>query len=471
MSLWMRIFLYSFLLVLVSQALSFGVFKMTEEVYLSSSVLSEVASDMACGLEDESAETIEAFMEVFSHPDRNLWLELRDGSIYQGRREESYAPDARNRLLRNELKHANRKVVVDIFEGARPGMPLMAKVPVMLQDLELDLCLILFDRPSPPFYHQLVHGLISVCLLGGAACLLIGWRVSRPLRRLCDEIHKITEGDLKARATVASLSEIGEVAEAVNLLADYTSKNITSMRELMANFSHEIRSPLARINITTTLMEDIINPEHARQCAEGRSDSCASGCPERAAELMQKAKTIQAEIDSMSRLVGDSLLSSKLAMDLHEMNFERVEFSELTEEMCRRHEVFLTARNLRFSRIIQPGLQVRGDEPLLCQVLANLLDNSAKYADDDGEVNLRLYSNERYVYLDIENSYKHLEEDVLSRIFEPFYRGGVPTGDGRGVGLGLALVDKIVKRHGGKAEVGNCPLGLVFSVKLPKFEK
>lgn len=180
--------------------------------------------------------------------------------------------------------------------------------------------------------------------------------------------------------------------------------------------------------------------------------------------------SMQKEIDHMERLIGSSLLTNKLALLQQEVQLVPVALSELCTEMIRRHEPLMHSKGISVTRTIQSDLWVKGDESLLCMVLSNLLDNATKYTDEGGEVRCALCLEQKMIRFTVENSHEPIAKEDLAAIFDPFYRG-LGTGYDDGVGLGLALVEKIVTIHKGSVTAKNSETGLLFTIQLTSVER
>lgn len=468
MRMWQRIFLYSLLLITFSQVLGFIIYKFTESNYLTSTFMTETAANLADTLNDETRETVVNFLEFFNRPHRSLWLENPDGTIYAG----EALPGLASNLRQKRLTSVERWHIVNIMESTRPGVPAMAETTVTLRDGPAVICFTLLDSPVTHLHMPLIQGMVTVLIFGAALSLIAARRITRPLRRLRRDVLDIAAGNLEKRANASTESarEINDVAQAINQLAASQAKNLNSMRELLANISHELRSPLARMSISAVLMEDMLFPEQAQICAQSHPDrECSANCPQKALILRGKVQSMQKEIEHISRLIGDSLLNSKLDLQDQEIILAPVSFSDLCLEMCRRHENSMLDCGLELKYEITPNLWVEGDETLLCQVLSNLLDNSVKYTVENGQVQLRLHARNDKVLLEVQNTHENLPEEVLKHLFDPFYRGGQPTGNGQGAGLGLSLVNKIIKAHKGSVSVTNAENSLLFTVILRNY--
>lgn len=144
-----------------------------------------------------------------------------------------------------------------------------------------------------------------------------------------------------------------------------------------------------------------------------------------------------------------------------------VSLSELCSSAAARYETTFSQAGIRFRANIAPGIPVTGDDTLFMQMLANLLDNAVKYSGGSAPlVTLLLRREDPLALLGVENTYEGtVTPEDLERLFEPYYRHDQRTGSG--VGLGLAIVRKIVTLHGGDITAERTRTGILFLVRLP----
>ncbi len=442
--LWQRIFAYTLILLILSQAAVLLLHRYSLNSEEIRRFVSQSATELAHALEGQRLSTAEAILPLFSRRDNKAWLENSDGLTLAG----SPPPGWRSALLdaRDHWEVDSLKIWALKSDDGR----FVVSTPLALRNSDVSLMMTFGPPRRPGFWGMFFQGLVVLSVVGVLMALWMAWHVSRPLRRLRGEVMAIAEDHLDRRVTVKGKDEIADVAVAVNHLADSLSRNILSMRELVANVSHELRSPLARMQVSLALLEENLPPK-------GKADKNA----ERA---VAKAALLREELDHMDRLISATLLTSKL--DLEDGRpLAPVAFSDLCAEMCRRHAPIMDKRGLAFSPIIEAGVNLIGDETLLCTLVSNLLDNAAKYADEHGRVEARLAREQDKVLLAVENTHAPLPEDMLERIFEPFNRAGIATGNG--VGLGLSLVRKIAARHKARAWAENTENGVRFRVSFP----
>lgn len=289
-----------------------------------------------------------------------------------------------------------------------------------------------------PFGFFWTLGLVAVAVALGTYPIVR--RLTRRLETLQHGVEQLGSGDLSARVQLDGQDEVGFLAQRFNhaaqqieLLVQARDALLASQKSLLANASHELRSPLARIRMGLELL--------------GTRPS-------------ESAKTeISRNIAELDQLIEEILLASRL--DAQESDMGTVEPVDLVGLAAEE-----SARNNATLLVNDQTLMVRGVSRLLRRVMRNLLENAHRYAD--GEVTLRLAQADGKATIRVCDRGPGVPEALRERIFEPFFRlPGASEEDG-GVGLGLALVHAIVARHGGTVICSANPEGgACFEVQLP----
>lgn len=445
--LWQRIFVCCLLAVLVSQGITFAVFQYFGKSYMATTFLGEISQNVAASMEGKDLASVQTFITFSSRDSRGVWVEgtgEQAGQVLAGKVPPRFEK-ARETMHGAPLSGT----LVTLYTPQGERLPRFASLPVQLQDGQVTLYVSAFNHNPPPMGLALLQLFTIACLAGAALSLWSARHISRPLQTLCDEVLYMSQGNLDTSITQEGKGEVADVAGAVQELAKNLSSTITSMRELLGNISHELRSPLTRIHIDVALLEEKL----------ARLEQ-----PEQREAALVHVAAMQKEMALMESLVEDTLQNSRLDLQ-REFCLEPVAFSELCAEMLRRHAPVLQNAHIRVEHYLTPDIYIQGEEMLLCRMVENLLENAAKYTDENGTLVIRLASAHNTVTLRMENSCKPLPEERLTRLFEPFYRGDVPTGNG--VGLGLALVEKIIRIHNGTIHAENGAIGLAFVVQLP----
>jgi signal transduction histidine kinase len=282
--------------------------------------------------------------------------------------------------------------------------------------------------------------LLAVFLTIWAATGKLTRHLTRPLRDLTRVTRELGEGKLESRVRLGHhhRGEVGILADSINEMAKRIERQLKDQRELLAGVSHEIRSPLARLRVLAELLQ--------------------GGSP--SPDVHAKIEREVAEIDD---LVGKLLASSRL------------DFGALDLQV-------LCARDVALRALERAGLgvellsdtsteaTVRGDATLLARALGNLLENAQHHAG--GVKALELSASETSVCFRVIDGGPGLSEDALAHGFDPFFRGSQDgqTSSRGALGLGLSLVQRIARAHGGDATIENrkAESGAVATLSVPR---
>jgi signal transduction histidine kinase len=311
-------------------------------------------------------------------------------------------------------------------------------------------------RRAPPSVSRLPFGFVWMLVWVGIAVALATYPIvrtlTRRLERLQDGVFQWGEGDLSTRVPETGSDEVAflakrfnQAAERVETLVKSHEALLASQKSLLANASHELRSPLARIRMGLELL--------------GPSATAAF------------KSEIARNINELDQLIEEILLASRLDARQSDMGtVESVDLAGLSAEECARvnAELLLPEADTTStaSGSVLHELPVQGVAKLLRRAVRNLLENARRHAA--GEVSLRLSLTGGHAQIRVSDQGPGVPPELRERIFEPFYRlPGATERDG-GVGLGLALVKSIAERHGGRAFCEGRPEGgACFVIELP----
>jgi signal transduction histidine kinase len=280
-------------------------------------------------------------------------------------------------------------------------------------------------------------------------------RLTRRLEALKQGMEAFGAGALHQRVTEDGRDEVAAVAASFNRAAARVETLVRSHQSLLGNASHELRSPLARLKMAVSMLEDAAPAQRER--------------------LRQE---IHANIGELDALVEEVLLASRLDAAQDALQKEPVDLLALAAEEAARVQATVEAQGLDGGvgqggspEGAGPSLIVRGDERLLRRAVRNLLENARRYGGDDVQVMVRPVAGTGAVSLAevrVCDRGPGVPEAWRERIFEPFLRLPGHAEHEGGVGLGLSLVRQIVTRHGGQVRCepreggGSC-----FSLTLP----
>jgi signal transduction histidine kinase len=296
-----------------------------------------------------------------------------------------------------------------------------------------------WNRPPFGFFWMLSLVAVAVAL----ATYPIIRKLTRRLERLQNGVEKWGEGDLSIRVPATGQDEVAflasrfnHAAERIQALVNSHESLLASQKSLLANASHELRSPLTRIRMGLELMGAPSSPEFKNE--------------------------ISRNIAELDQLIEEILLASRLdAREADLGTVESVDLIGLAAEECARVGAELDVQASGAS-----ALAVQGVTKLLRRAVRNLLENARRHGA--GDITVTLASTDGQAVISVSDGGPGVPVELRERIFEPFYRlPGATERDG-GVGLGLALVKSIALRHGGRVHCENNPAGGArFVLQLP----
>ena len=296
-------------------------------------------------------------------------------------------------------------------------------------------------------------GLIIGVLSSGLVCYLLSWYLTKPIVQLRTAARQIAAGDLTARAGAPALSRRDEVAGLMrdfDAMAERLETLLKAQSRLLNDISHELRSPLARLNVALGL---------ARQRA--------------GVESTDMLDRIELEAARLNELIGRILTLARLEDGEQLVPQTPVPLDEIVENVSEDAEFEAQERHCHVHTAIAEGnWEVRGNASLLHSAVENVVRNAIRYTQEGSAVEIELKSETRgarEAVLRVSDSGPGVPSDSLDKLFQPFYRlddaRGRQTG---GVGLGLAITERAVRFHGGKVSALNRPQGgLVIEIRLP----
>ncbi|MGA7765567.1 MAG: ATP-binding protein [Candidatus Sulfotelmatobacter sp.] len=299
-----------------------------------------------------------------------------------------------------------------------------------------------------------VPGLIIAIISSGLVCYFLSWYMTKPIVRLRAATRQLAAGDLTARSGAPASKRRDEVAGLMrdfDAMAERLEMLVKAQSRLLNDISHELRSPLARLNVALGL---------ARQRAGVES-----------ADMLDR---IELEASRLNELIGRILTLARLEDGEQRMPQTPVPLGELVASVAEDAEFEAQERHCHVHTVIPEGdWGVRGNDSLLHSAVENVVRNAIRYTQEGSSVEIELTSDNRAsgaeAVLRVSDSGPGVPEDALGKLFEPFYRlddaRGRLTG---GVGLGLAITERAVRFHGGKVSAFNrAEGGLMVEIRLP----
>jgi len=328
-----------------------------------------------------------------------------------------------------------------------PDLLLVGQKVIGSDSVARQLVLVRGPRPQRPNLMLLLSTqiVLSILVIGG-----VGWRVARgiarPVAALQHAAQRMAAGDLTARVGGGfpeARDELGLLAREFDHMAGRIEALLAHERGVLQDVSHELRSPLARLQLILEL---------ARQ----ESGSAAAPHFERA----------EHEVARLDLLIGELLALSRMEADLPGMTREPVELGALAGDCVAEAQLEADAHGVRLQLETAASLETSGNPQLLARALDNLLSNGIKYSAG-GELLVRLERRGERAELSVRDHGPGVPEAELPKLFRPFFRGA-NAARAEGHGLGLAIVERIARAHGGYVSAANAEGGgLRVTLYLP----
>ena len=299
--------------------------------------------------------------------------------------------------------------------------------------------------------------LIGALLIG----LLAIWLLTRGLRNITQTVSRFKEGDYKARIADTDKVDFPEMSETFNEMADTIVANIDELksvenlrRELIANVSHDLRTPLAIVQgyVETLLMK-----------GENISE----------ADRKKYLETSMSGLERLSKLIAQLFEYSKLEAKQIEPEKEPFFIGELAQDVAHKYQILAEQKSIKIDLDVAPNLPlVFADLSLVERVIQNLMDNALNYTPENGAIILAVSEVNNKVQIRIKDNGPGISEKDQAFIFDR-YRQASRTGESKkGAGLGLAIVKKILDLHDSTIEVkSKLNEGTAFMFQLPAYSQ
>ena len=285
-----------------------------------------------------------------------------------------------------------------------------------------------------------------LALLGGVATYFISGHALRPLREFSDKIEKVQAQNLAdSRIEENQVKELNQLSVSYNRMLERLSDAFEIQRQFTANAAHELRTPLALMQVQLDLYHSNSHPDND-------------------ADTVQMIKMVTEQNDRLNKMV-------KTLLDMSELQTvgrdDEIILDALVDEVLEDLEPLAEGKNIRLIGKCKDITMV-GSDILIYRLVYNLVENAIKYNHSGGQVTVTADWKEKHVYLSVKDTGTGIPEELKERVFEPFFR--VDKSRSRelgGVGLGLALVREIVRVHDGSITVKSNPSGgTIFEVVL-----
>ena len=269
---------------------------------------------------------------------------------------------------------------------------------------------------------------VLLALLGGVVTYFISRHALRPIREFSDKIEEVQAQNLSdSRIEENNVKELNQLGISYNKMLERLSEAFEIQRQFTANAAHELRTPLALMQVQLDLYNSASHPGND-------------------ADTLQTIKMVTEQNDKLNRMV-------KTLLDMSELQTvgrdDKIILDAIVEEVLADLEPLAVEKNIKLIGKCEDATMI-GSDILIYRLVYNLVENAIKYNHPLGQVTVTAYQRNKHVYLSVEDTGSGIPKELRERVFEPFFR--VDKSRSRelgGVGLGLALVREIVRVHDG----------------------
>ena len=269
---------------------------------------------------------------------------------------------------------------------------------------------------------------VLLALLGGVVTYFISGHALRPIREFSDKIEEVQAQNLSdSRIEENNVKELNQLGISYNKMLERLSEAFEIQRQFTANAAHELRTPLALMQVQLDLYNSASHPGND-------------------ADTLQTIKMVTEQNDKLNRMV-------KTLLDMSELHTvgrdDKIILDAIVEEVLADLEPLAVEKNIKLIGKCEDATMI-GSDILIYRLVYNLVENAIKYNHPLGQVTVTAYQRNKHVYLSVEDTGSGIPKELRERVFEPFFR--VDKSRSRelgGVGLGLAFVREIVRAHDG----------------------
>ncbi|MFN8579001.1 MAG: ATP-binding protein [Candidatus Sericytochromatia bacterium] len=291
-----------------------------------------------------------------------------------------------------------------------------------------------------------IIGSILVLLFLGLLLIPYSLYILRPFKNLMDSINKVSQGNFSVNVEVSKNSEFKELADAFNNMTKKVKEMIEQKQRLIADVSHELRSPLTRMRVGLEILS---------KDPVGR--------------IKYIDKSIN-EIEQLDKMIESILEISKLELEDKKLKFELIDINDFLIEQIEKNQILFEKNNIKINTSFDNTLKsILIDKNQFERAISNIFSNLIKYSHNNSIIDITTKKQENKLLVLIRDRGEGVKKEDLEKIFDAFYR----TDDSRsrktgGTGLGLAIVKKIIESNNGKvwASIPEDEIGLIINIEF-----
>lgn len=389
--------------------------------------------------DNEGKAGVQRFLQTIkdTHKNRNVCLVAKDGNCFEEFGENKSAETIKNAFnteqIVNETVDNEYNYIAKRFTNAQgENMVLIMRLDVPRQPL-----------PFGPDWITRIIRISSILLTAALVCYLLAQYLVKPILKLRQATQKLAGGELDTRIQSKRGDELGKLANDFDEMAKQIEMLVTSQQRLARDISHELRSPLARMNV-------------ALELAKSKTSNGIS-------PLLTRIETESVRLNEM---ISNILTLSKLETKSETVEKMEVNLTKLFENIVTDAKFEAEGKGKTVEILNKTEVRIFGNERLLQSAIENVLRNALRYTSDRVDVSLETAGNTAIIK--IRDYGEGIPEQELQKIFNPFYRiSEARDRKSGGIGLGLSITEQAVQVHNGTVSAKNTDKGLLVEIKLP----
>lgn len=300
---------------------------------------------------------------------------------------------------------------------------------------------------------QFFYVTLIVIILSLIVSYFISKIISDPIIKMKQKANQMAKGNYEIEFEESEIEEIDELSKTLNYACKELNKTEDIRRELLANVSHDLKTPLTMIKAYAELIRDVTHKDKEK--------------------MNKNLDTIIEETDRLNILVNDILELSKINSNTQPLNIEKFDINELIKSIIKRYEIYIEKDNYKIEYKEKENIIVSADKKRIEQVIYNLINNAINYTGEDKQVYINLIEGKKDIKIEIKDTGKGIKKEELNNIWDKYYK--IDKTHSRvqvGSGIGLSIVKSILENHnfkyGVESKINN---GTTFYFEIPKEKK
>lgn len=338
-------------------------------------------------------------------------------------------------MKKNLLESGDKSVSIMLDDGGRGHKGNTLAYGAYLDDTVGEEVILYIFSPLFPVESTveiLANQLKYVTVISLALAFTLSWlisrRISKPIVNITKSASQLAGGNYEVTFEGGHYSEIAQLAETLNYTSRELAKTDNLQKDLIANVSHDLRTPLTMVKSYAEMIRDLSgnNPE------------------KRAAHL----QVIIEEADRLNHLVADLLLLSKMQSGVDALSITSFSLRDCIDSLLHSYWILTEQEGYQFNFECDPSIILNGDEARIKQVLSNLINNAVRYSSDAKEIFIRVIEKEHVIRCEVSDKGQGIPEEELEHIWERYYKSSSNhSRTTSGTGLGLSIVKEILLLH------------------------